>query len=262
MKQNRLTKDKKEELFELYKTYKYSYKELAKIFNKSVNSIACLLNREGIKGKRENNHYRKYHINQNYFDVIDNEEKAYFLGFLCADGCNHKNTTKISMFLKEEDKEILIRLNNLLQPDKPLTYCKKEIGTNQYGIQISNKQISDKLNELGCTPQKTFTLDLATFNQVPEHLFNHYIRGYFDGDGWLGKKDISITSSILFCEKLSKFLFDKFNIKTRLRYKNKIVELCFSRYGIQLFLDWIYKDSNIFLERKFQKYIEYYTKPI
>lgn len=106
MKQNRLTKDQKEELFELYNTYKYSYKELAEKFNKSVNSIACLLNREGLKGKRENNNFRKYDINQYYFDKIDCEEKAYFLGFLYADGCNHINNTKISMFLKEEAKKI------------------------------------------------------------------------------------------------------------------------------------------------------------
>lgn len=262
MKQYRLSKDQKEELFELYKTYNYSYKDLAKIFNKTVSSISCLLNREGLKGRKDNNPFRTYEINQNYFDEIDCEEKAYFLGFLCADGCNHQNNTKVTMHLKEEDKDILIKLNDLLQPQKPLSFVKGRIGTNQYGIQISNKRISERLNELGCTPRKSFTLNLPSNEQVPEHLFRHYLRGYFDGDGWLGKKDISITSSHLFCEKLSNKLFEEFDIKTRNRVKNKITELCFSRYSVVKFLDWIYKDSNIFLERKYQRYLEYHKNAI
>ena len=260
VKQNRLDKDQKEELFEMYKTYKYTYKDLAEKFDKSVSSIACLLNREGMKGKRENNHFRKYEIDQNYFDVINSQEKAYFLGFLCADGCNHKNSTKVSMFLKSSDKEILVKLNNLLQPTKPLTFTKKKCGSEQYGMQISNKRISDKLNELGCIPQKTFTLDIPNTDQVPEHLFSHYMRGFFDGDGWLGKKDISITSSNIYCKNLSLVLADELSIKTRLRIKGKVTELCFSRYGIEKFLNWIYKDSTIFLERKYQRYIKYHKK--
>jgi hypothetical protein len=259
MKQNRLNKDQKEELFGMYKTYQYSYNDLAKYFGKSINSIACLLNREGLTGKREYNHFRKYPINQNYFDEINTEEKAYFLGLLCADGCNHKNNTKVSMWLKESDREILEKFKKALQPTKPLNYGKKENGSNQYGIQISNKRISDKLNELGCIPQKTFTLDLANYDQVPENLFKHYLRGFFDGDGWLGKKDISITSSELFCKKLSNMLLEKFNMKTRLRYKNKVVELCFNRHATNLFLKWIYEDSTVFLERKYQRYLKYYT---
>src|SRR5690606_14362207 len=113
---------------------KYTYNELALHFNKSVSSIACLLNRQGLKGKRENNHHRKYKINQNFFDNIDTEEKAYFLGLLCADGCNHINNTKVSLFLKESDKEILEKFKNMLQPEKPLNYAIRKRGSNQWGI--------------------------------------------------------------------------------------------------------------------------------
>lgn len=257
-KQNRLTLEQKEELFEMYSTYEYTYKELAEYFNKSVNSIACLLNREGLKGKRENNHYRKYHINQNYFDIIDTEEKAYFLGLLCADGCNHSNNTKVSLWLKESDKNILERLKSVLQPDKPLTFGKKKIGSNQWGIQISNKQISDKLNELGCVPRKTFNLQFPTENQVSKNFLKYYLRGFFDGDGWLGKKDISVTASNSFCNELQKFLNSK-NIKTRKRSKGKVTELCFLRESSRKFVNWIYKDSKIHLDRKYQKYLKYYV---
>lgn len=260
MKKSRLTNEQKEELFELYKTYLYSYKELAERFNKSVSSISCLLGRKGLKGRFENNHYRKYPINQYYFDIIDSEEKAYFLGFLYADGCNHKNNTKVSIFLKEEDKNILVKLNSLLQPNKPLTYRSQKIGTSQYGMQISNKRISDKLNSLGCIPNKTFTLDFPNNSQVSNDFLIYFIRGYFDGDGWLGEKDISITSSNLFCHKLSNYLLENYDIKTRKRLKNKVVELCFPRNCVKPFLNLIYKNSNIHLERKYQKYLKYHNK--
>lgn len=257
-KQNRLTLEQKEELFKMYSTYEYTYKELAEHFNKSVSSIACLLNRKGLKGKRQNNHYRKYSINQNYFNCIDTEDKAYFLGLLCADGCNHTNNTKVSLWLKESDKNILEKFKSFLQPDKPLTFSKKKIGSNQWGIQISNKRISDKLSELGCVPRKTFILKFPTKDQVSGKFLKDYLRGFFDGDGWLGKKDISITASNSFCNDLQKFLNTK-DIKTRARSKGKVTELCFSRDSSKKFINWIYKDSKIYLERKYQKYLKYYV---
>ena len=259
MKSKRLTKDEKEKLFELYKTYKYTYKELAEMFNKTTSSISCLLNREGLKGKREFNHFRKYPIDQNFFDVIDTEGKAYFLGLLCADGCNHKNSTKVSMWLKESDRDILETFRLLLQPEKPLSYGIKKVGSNQYGIQISNKRISDKLSELGCIPNKTFNLDFPSPDQVPEYLMKHYLRGFFDGDGWLGLKDISITASTLFCKKLYHYLLSNFKVETRLRAKGKVTELIFRREGARIFLHWIYNNSNIKLKRKFQRYTENYV---
>jgi intein/homing endonuclease len=257
MKQNRLTLEQKEELFDMYKTYQYTYKQLSEYFEKSINSIACLLNREGLVGKRKNNHFRKYPINQNYFDEIDTEEKAYFLGLLCADGCNHKNSTKVSMWLKESDKEILEKFKNVLQPTKPLTYCKKKIGNNQYGIQISNRKISDRLNELGCVPNKTTLLRFPT--QIPDELLKHYLRGFFDGDGWLGNKETSVTSTPQFCAGLQKFLLDKFNLESKKRLKNGAIELRMSVKTSKIFLNWVYKDASVYLERKYQKYLKYYA---
>ena len=49
---------------------------------------------------------RKYNVNDNYFDVIDNQNKAYILGFLYADGCNYKNGY-FKIDLQEEDKNML-----------------------------------------------------------------------------------------------------------------------------------------------------------
>ena len=63
---------------------------------------------------------RKYPVDEQFFDEIDSEEKAYFLGMLYADGTNSMKKTEVSLRLQEEDYEILTKLNNLLQPTKPL----------------------------------------------------------------------------------------------------------------------------------------------
>ena len=46
-------------------------------------------------------------INKNFFNKIDTEEKAYFLGFLYADGYNNTDRNSVALSLKEDDKEIL-----------------------------------------------------------------------------------------------------------------------------------------------------------
>lgn len=37
---------------------------------------------------------KKYTVNENYFENLNSPEKAYVLGFLYADGCNHINDHK------------------------------------------------------------------------------------------------------------------------------------------------------------------------
>lgn len=62
-------------------------------------------------------------VNHNYFDNIDTEEKAYFLGFLVADGCLTKDVRK-SGFLSKRinfsnsiwDKEIIERFRDIICP--------------------------------------------------------------------------------------------------------------------------------------------------
>lgn len=45
-----------------------------------------MLTRLGIK-TTVGNHYRYYYFNENFFEKINNELSAYWLGFLYADGC-------------------------------------------------------------------------------------------------------------------------------------------------------------------------------
>ncbi|MBQ0113545.1 MAG: LAGLIDADG family homing endonuclease, partial [Bacteroidales bacterium] len=138
--------------------------------------------------------YGKYTINQDYFEIIDNEWKAYWLGFLYADGCNNlkwnekKNkmncTLKIS--LKYSDYGHLNKLRESLQSDAPIKYRDVRLKDKIYKdceINFCNEKICRDLNNLGCTPNKSLTLKFPNEDILPKEYIRHFIRGYFDGDG-------------------------------------------------------------------------------
>ena len=122
MKQRRLSHREKTELFAKYETGKFTAVDLAKEYPISSTAINGLLRRHGYKAKSQSELKRKYNIDETFFDVIDTEEKAYFLGFLYADGYNNTDRNSVALSLNEDDKEILEKFNNLLQSNKPLQY--------------------------------------------------------------------------------------------------------------------------------------------
>ena len=263
MKQRRLTHKEKSELFTKYETGKFTAVDLAKEYPVSSTAINGLLRRHGYKAKSQSELQRKYNIDETFFDVIDTEEKAYFLGFLYADGYNNTDRNSVNLSLKEDDKEILEILNNLLQPNKPLQYVeiKDTNSSNQYRLVIANKHISQKLVELGCDKAKTYSLMFPSEEQVPKHLVRHFVRGYFDGDGWVGEKAISIVSTLNFCNSLAEILKEQFNINCYIRARhpernNTIRMLELNKKSARTFLKWIYKDSNIHLQRKYDRYLK------
>ena len=263
MKQRRLTHKEKTELFAKYETGKYTGADLAKEYPITLTAINGLLRRNGYKSKSQSELQRKYSINENFFDVIDTEEKAYFLGFLYADGYNNTDRNSVALSLKEDDKEILEKLNNLLQPKKPLQYVKIKTtnSSNQYRLVIANNHISQKLVELGCDKAKTYSLIFPSEKQVPKYLVRHFVRGYFDGDGWVGKKAICIVSTLNFCNSLAEILNQELNVNSYIRVRhpernNNIRMLELSKKAARLFLSWIYRDSNIHLERKYNRYLK------
>ena len=136
-------------------------------------------------------------MNYNYFDTIDTEEKAYWLGFLFADGnlSVPSYTTKegkikngrykISLELKAEDIEHLKKFAKAIDYEKEIKTVKcsgYDDTTKRCRLMFNNKHMWNTLNNLGCTPRKSLTLQ---FPNISEKLEIPFIRGYFDGDGCL-----------------------------------------------------------------------------
>lgn len=256
--------------------YKYlsgkSSENLSKEFKVSVKTILNTLRKIGvfIRGPAINS--RKYPINENFFDSIDTQEKAYFLGYLFADGCN--SGKRINLNLSEKDLDILKIFNKLIHPKgKPLykngprksTLLNGQVAHTKtnYHLTIENGHIAQILSSYGCTPRKTNTLDFPKF--INPNLIPHFIRGYFDGDGSLclfGRKPpyinayISITSTRKFCTEIQKIIKKELNVNSRIlekTYKTEnVVEMRITEAKhVNSFLTWIYKNSTIHLKRKY-----------
>lgn len=208
------------------------------------------------------------HINSTFFKNIDSEVKAYFLGLFAADGCNYVTGSNCRCFisLQEKDKQILERLNIEIFPDKnrSLIY-KKSYGNSspQYKFETFDKQISQDLIHHGIIPRKSLILKFPT--TVPKHLIFHFIRGYFDGDGYIGtegkgirelkKYRITILSTKHFLNSLTNYLSS--NIKWKIYKTGKIYRLCIrGNNQVRNFCQFIYQNSTIYLDRKYRKYLE------
>ena len=273
-KQRRLSHEEKTELFEMFKTGKYSGNQLTNYFPISQVAINALLRRNGYDAKSASELKRKYPIQEDFFDKIDTQEKAYILGLLYADGWNQTDRNVVGIGLKESDKEILDKITSLIQPTKPLGYYKKnklkrgfENSQNEYRLVIANKRISERLVELGCGKAKTHNLTFPTEEQVPSCLIRHFVRGYFDGDGSVSgdkQKQLSFVGTIDFLLPLQQILIEELGFsKTKLdqRHKERDNEIRSLRYcGINqciTFRDWLYKDATIYLERKYDIFHSY-----
>lgn len=171
--------------------------------------------------------------------------------------------------MTEEDKEILRKITEIIQPTKPLQFINSkaarrrkgfENSQNQYRLVIANKHISKRLVELGCGNTKTHTLTFPTEDQVPKHLQRHFIRGYFDGDGCVsrGKRaKIDIVGTISFLESIQTILENEigfYKSKLNQRYRNRENTIRSLQIGgisqAIKFGKWLYEDSTIFMKRK------------
>ena len=235
--------------------------EIGDIANIGADVVFYHLNTLNFKLRSQSEAQKVYTINETFFDCIDTEEKAYFLGILYADGYNDEKG-EVHLTLQEEDMEILEKLRLLIKSNKPLRYIKKSTGKNAYSINIENKHISQRLKELGCIRKKSLKLQFPKW--LDDGLYSHFIRGYFDGDGSIcrskhnyqfsleGNKDFLIELQKIIMKELN-FNKTKFYQKHKSRVSSVSLKYCGRKQVLKL-KNWIYKNANIFMERKYKKW--------
>jgi len=220
------------------------------------------LKKEGIKCRPFTETNRTYEIKEYVFDNIDEEWKAYFLGLFYADGCLTKNDARICLIAS--DRDILDKLNKFIFVNKPLGYTPPKIfkGTNgktytgqpQYRLEIGNRKINESLRKHGLYERKTLTLEMP--KTVPCQLMNHFIRGYFDGDGCIHKKSswgqrFDLMGSDIFCEGMRSFLKESLNIEASIKKAGKVSRLyVHNKKDILCLYHYLYDGATIFLNRK------------
>ena len=184
---------------------------------------------------------------EDFFDVIDTEEKAYWLGFIMADGCvniyNGQYCLKIHIAAK--DSEIIDNfLLAIESKNKP--YYRTDINGNQtYAISLSSKHMVESLISLGVVPNKTGKECLPNLSG---ELTRHFVRGFFDGDGItdISQRRSGFVSSRLMLEQLQTELGTNQTIFENNGAHYYLGGLAFSRW----LYHYIYSDCTIYLKRK------------
>lgn len=271
---NKLTDLQKIEIVEKYQSGKNG-QELATEYKVTRQAIHYILKyRKILSNKSRSELSRKYKLDETYFDKIDSEGKAYFLGLLYADGCNGDNHS-VCISLQEIDVEILNKFNTEINSNRPLNYIdnsKNKNRKNSFRLTINSVYMSLKLIELGCIPRKSLVLQFPTEEQVPPHLIRHFIRGYFDGDGsvslyylYKGKRlktKSTIVSTNEFCRSVENILKEYLSVNCYIdkRFKKSTTttrQLNISgNQQVFKFLNWIYKDCAFYIDRKYLKFKE------
>lgn len=274
----RLTEVEKLEIVDIYLNHKKSCGQIAKQFGITRGGIYNIL-----KVKKVVLRKRKNYFNLNYFDNIDTEEKAYWLGFIVADGNVYHNT--ISIQLCVIDEKHLIKFANSVGLSYNRDFDKKK---NAVRVRLNSKYMASKLSELGVVPAKS---DKIIVPNISKNLLRHFFRGFIDGDGSLYKtKNKKGANNPLIKRRNRKSKFEKFvtlklsagsDCKYFLRaFKNWICDTLGESFGYiytkfyqgknrykltftgnisaTKVANILYKDANIFLDRKYQLYEKYY----
>lgn len=256
------------QVYALHKQYmeeKLSTLQLAEQNGCSAFAIQKSFKRLNLAVRNAADSKRKNTINKLFFNVIDTEEKAYFLGLLFADGSNLEKKSKIRIGLLNQDIDILKKFSNIIY-GKEILYNFPSCQNMTYMV-ISSKEISQDLARHGCVQNKTFLIEMP---KLAQPLVSHFVRGYYDGDGSLSYSQNKNGYKKFYCSITStKELLNSFqtilknigvNSKFSKRWKernNNIVTLnIYGNRQIDKFLTWLYKDSSTFLYRKFFKYKE------
>lgn len=257
---SRKLKGKDEEIIKLYKDGS-SLSDIAKLFRVEYRTVKkVLINndvsiRDAVTSASMKNR-RDYH----YFENIDTEDKAYFLGLVSADGTIYtpkvKAQKQLKIQLKYEDSYILEEFNQYSTASKNLVDDKR--GT--MALTICSDKLCSDLDNLGVSPLKDSRVSIPP---IEDELLKDYLRGLFDGDGCVasnGAGSISVsfvTPSHLFATSLRDLLESNNIITGKIQdYTTYYTLSIYSKKSILTFYNLIYNNSKVFLKRKYNRFNE------
>lgn len=212
--------------------------------------------------------HRKRKLNEKRFTVLD-EQSAYWLGFIMADGCLlrttklYKRPNRLVIQLSSIDRDHLEKFKEFLETDAEITTFtpKGTFSTNDIcRISVNSTELCKTLMDYGISERKTGNEIVPI---LPDRLIRHFIRGYFDGDGCItigsrGYPSFSICGNRHLLSYIQVYLVSDCNLNFTKIVKDKrhenIYSLHYTGNQTATIYDYLYKDSTIYLKRKRDKF--------
>ena len=183
-----------------------------------------------------------------FFDEIDTPSKAYFLGLLATDGYISVDEKCVSIALQKRDEKIL---ETLVKETNWHTAVKnKKHDTPQSVVIMCSRHMVSSLKDWGITRKKTYTLEIL--KPIASNLQAHFVRGVWDGNGWVGERQFTlVSSSEKFLCQIQNMIYQHTNVLLKIgRPTNKKHLTLNGSKGSKKALEWIYENPHPSLDRK------------
>ena len=231
---------------DLLNQYKDSLKSKFSENSKKVISIIDIYSDQNAlrkSSKRIHSHHPDLILN--YFKIIDTKEKAYWLGFLYADGFIEVNGKRVVIELGKEDKDLLVRFAESLKFNRDyISYIEEH---DSYILRFQNEAFCNYLINLGMIPGNLKSKNIELPKLDSRELCLAFLLGYFDGDGIQGTSRIT-SGSINFLNQIRSKFNLRFNIDDshmRLTLGAKLFNEMLDNYKSSLMRKRIYLKENI-----------------
>lgn len=242
---------------------KLTYKQMGGKINRSPASIQSKIRYLPFQQK-----IKKYFLNTNFFKVWS-PEMAYILGFIAADGNICKTGRAHMLHIACDDEDVIVKVKNVIEYQGPIHKKPRDNGKISYSLRICDSTIFRDLQNLNITERKSLTF---TPPKIPQELTWHFVRGYFDGDGSVFLKSsaypsklgvniytASFNMSLYLHKTIRELLGELYMGVVYVRTADQKIKYYAVRIGhkaaVKLFY-YMYNDSTIHLERKYNKFVK------
>lgn len=254
--------EKIESLLSVYYSGKYdNTAQFIRDYNLNTSTFFSFLKRNNLNSLQSTT--RKYDIDVHYFDTIDSEEKAYWLGFLQCD--SYITDTLMEVCLCIADRGHLEKLKRCIKYNGNII---ERLVNNKYNscrLTITSKDFVRPFTYIGLDKFKSKTMRFLM--RCDNILFKHYVRGIIDANGSISisvtkngfyKVYLDVTSgSEKFIYELSNELekyYELHNSTNITKDKRSLTYRCYFKKSLysKIFED-VYKYATISLDRKQEK---------
>lgn len=232
-----------------------SFMEIKRLFGMKGETTKRLLR---VVGEDDARRY-KHQYNRDAFKEIKTEEDAYILGFILADGYVNEDRGFLKIKLNARDEDILEKILEYMGSDNQVKYELHNLTGNKLAyIEFDCKELVNTLVGYGIRQAKS--CKERPIDTMPDHLQKHFIRGYFDGDGYIRKdgRGIGVCGSKEVCEYIRVYVENNikgYTFNSKSHYHMKEANLWRLEYVTKpavKVIEHLYQDSTIYLNRKYE----------
>lgn len=203
-------------------------------------------------------------INEEFFSELT-PESAYVLGYIWADGTLTVSRGEERVFLSSRDKQIIEDIHNAMDSTSKITEYK-----DTYSMSFGKPKLIQQLKSFGLTERKSTTAKFPI--GVPKELMNHFVRGYFDGNGhftyekYKGEKRRLVSGFTMgseeFANDLANYLHGEGLKLAIVRKRDRrgeggrgvYYDIRYYQRDTKRLAEMMYQDASLFLKRKKEKY--------